>query len=181
MFPHPRNPMGGFPIKEAVKWYDGMLSNGVHTHRNYLFFRNRLLQPLFKYMWHRSQERLEKIEGANAADARAVRAGIREITKDVPVICTGGFQTASKICRVIESGDCDAVSIARPLVANNEMVKYFERGEEVPEKKRCTYCNKCLMNVLENPLGCYELSRYDGDYEAMIKEVMTVFEPKSFP
>src|SRR5262245_47508715 len=181
MFPHPRNPMGGFPINEVVKWYDGMLSNGVHTHRNYLFFRNRLLQPLFKYVWHRSQERLEKIEGANAADAHAVRAGIREITRDVPVICTGGFQTASKICRVIENGDCDAVSIARPLVANNDMVKYFERGEEIPEKNRCTYCNKCLMNVLENPLGCYELSRYGGDYKAMIEEVMTVFEPKPFP
>ena len=73
-----------------------------------------------------------------------------------------------------------SVSIARPLVANNDLVRYFERGEEVPEQKRCTYCNKCLLNTLENPLGCYELSRYDGDYDAMIRQVMTVYEPKSF-
>src|SRR5689334_3827887 len=25
--------------------------------------------------------------------------------------------------------------------------------------KPCTYCNKCLVNVVENPLGCYEESR----------------------
>ena len=73
------------------------------------------------------------------------------------------------------------MSIARPLIANNNMVdKYFKAGVEIPENKRCTYCNKCLLNVLENPLGCYELSRYDGDYEAMIKEVMTVYQPRPF-
>ena len=100
------------------------------------------------------------------------------MTSEVPVICTGGFQTAARIVHAIERGDCDAVSIARPLIANNDMVKYFERGEELPEKKRCTYCNKCLFNAPENPLGCYELSRFDGDYEAMIAQVMSVYEPR---
>jgi 2,4-dienoyl-CoA reductase-like NADH-dependent reductase (Old Yellow Enzyme family) len=181
MFPHPRNPMGGFPFEEAVKWYDAMLSSGIHTHRNYLFFRNRLLRPIFNYMWHRSQERFKNIEGANARDAHAIREVIHGINGGVPIICTGGFQTASKICQVIENGDCDAVSIARPLIANKDMVRYFERGEEIPQNKRCTYCNKCLLNVIENPLGCYELSRYDGDYEAMIEEVLSVYNPKPFP
>lgn len=100
------------------------------------------------------------------------------MTEDVPVICTGGFQTAARIEHAIERGDCDAVSIARPLIANNDMVEYFKRGEELPEKLRCTYCNKCLFNAPENPLGCYELSRFDGDYEEMIRQVMTVYEPK---
>jgi 2,4-dienoyl-CoA reductase (NADPH2) len=181
MFPHPRNPMGGFPIEEAAKWYDIMLSSGIHTMRNYRFFTNPLLIPLFKFMWHRSQERLEDVEGANAKDSRAIRDAVHDMKSGIPVICTGGFQTASKICRVIENHDCDAVSIARPLIANNDMVKYFARGEEIPQNKRCTYCNKCLLNVVENPLGCYELSRYGGDYDLMIKEVMTVFEPKPFP
>jgi 2,4-dienoyl-CoA reductase-like NADH-dependent reductase (Old Yellow Enzyme family) len=180
MFPHPRNPMGSFPMDEAVQWYDGMLSSGVHTHRNYQFFRNPLLRPLFSYLWHRTQERPEKIEGANASDARAIRQAIRLRTDEIPVICTGGFQTAARICGVIENEDCDAVSIARPLVANNDLVRYFARGEEIPAEKRCTYCNKCLLNVLENPLGCYELSRYNGDYEAMIAEVMSVYHPRPF-
>ena len=71
-------------------------------------------------------------------------------------------------------------SIARPLIANNDLARYFERGEEVPERRRCTYCNRCLINDLANPLGCYEPSRYDGDWDAMVAEVMTVFEPKPF-
>jgi 2,4-dienoyl-CoA reductase (NADPH2) len=180
MFPHPRNPMGGFPIDQAQRWYDLMLSSGIYTHRNYMFFRYRLLQPIFEYLWHRSQEEPEHIEGALASDAHAIRDSIRQIDPTVPVICTGGFQTGSKICEVIEHGDCDAVSIARPLVANNDMVHYFERGEEIPAKKRCTYCNRCLLNVPENPLGCYEMARFDGDYEAMIKEVMSVYHPRAF-
>ncbi|MDT7604264.1 MAG: hypothetical protein QOF61_2261 [Acidobacteriota bacterium] len=181
MFPHPRNPMGDFPVEQAVRWYDGLLSSGIHTHRNYGLFTSTLLRPVFKYLWHRSQEHPKDIEGANTKDARAIRQAVREMTTDVPIICTGGFQTAHKICRHIEDGDCDAVSIARPLIANNAMVNdYFARGEEIPETKRCTYCNKCLFNAPENPLGCYELSRYEGDYEAMIREVMTVYVPKTF-
>lgn len=177
MFPHPRNPMGGFPLDHAVRWYDTMLSSGIHTYRNYRFFRRRWLRPIFKYFWHRTQEPPDRIEGANAADARAIREALQEATPDVPVICTGGFQTAAKICNMIQRGDCDAVSMARPLIANPDMVRrYFEHGREIPEKRRCTYCNKCLLNALENPLGCYELSRYDGDYEAMIEEVMSVFK-----
>jgi 2,4-dienoyl-CoA reductase-like NADH-dependent reductase (Old Yellow Enzyme family) len=180
MFPHPRLPMGPFPVREGVKWYDTMLSSGIHTHRNYAFFRNPLLRPIFNYAWNRSQEPPDKIEGANLSDCRAIRDVIRPIAPDVPFIVTGGFQTGKKISEAIERGDCDGVTIARPLIANNNMVKYFERGEEIPERLRCTYCNKCLINILENPLGCYELSRYDGDYDRMITEVMTVYQPKSF-
>ena len=51
--------------------------------------------------------------------------------------------------------------------------------------KECTYCNKCLINDLVNPLGCYELSRYDGatfeeKYDNMIATVMSVFEPPAY-
>jgi 2,4-dienoyl-CoA reductase (NADPH2) len=180
MFPHPRNPMGDFPPDEAVRWYDSMLSSGTHTHRNYAFFRYRPLRPLFRKLWRRTQEPSARIEGANAPAAHAIRDAVRQLNDKIPILCTGGFQTGARICEVLERGDCDAVSIARPLIANNDLVRYFERGEEVPRNKRCTYCNRCLLNVLENPLGCYELARYGGDYDAMIAEVMSVFEPKPF-
>lgn len=36
------------------------------------------------------------------------------------------------------------------------------------------------MNVLESPLGCYELFRYDRDTDRMLREVMSVFEPTGF-
>ena len=96
----------------------------------------------------------------------------------MPVICTGGFQTASFITAALERGDCDAVSMARPLIANNDLVEIFRRGQDRADRP-CTYCNKCLVNVVENPLGCYEEARYPSR-EAMIAEIMSVFSPPPF-
>jgi 2,4-dienoyl-CoA reductase-like NADH-dependent reductase (Old Yellow Enzyme family) len=96
----------------------------------------------------------------------------------VPVICTGGFQTASVIREAINQGKCDAVSIARSLVANNDLVKMFAEGLDRPPRP-CTYCNKCAVNTLKNPLGCYEESRFESR-EEMLQEIMAVFEPPSF-
>ena len=70
------------------------------------------------------------------------------------------------------------MSIARPRVANNDLVQMFAAGmDRAPEP--CTYCNKCLANVVENPLGCYEEARYDSR-ERMIQQIMSVFEPAPF-
>ena len=96
----------------------------------------------------------------------------------MPVICTGGFQTASFIREAITRGDCDAVSAARPLVANNDLVNMFAQGLDTAPKP-CTYCNKCLVNVVENPLGCYDETRFDSRDE-MIRQIMSVFTPAPF-
>jgi 2,4-dienoyl-CoA reductase (NADPH2) len=173
-FPHPRNPAGDFPFDHAVRNYAGMLPSGVGTFRNYLMFRHKILRPVFRWLWFRNQGR--KIEGINASDARAIKAAVK-----IPVIVTGGFQTASVIARSIQdkvkSEQCaDAVSIARPLIANNDLPRMFAAGlDEAP--KPCTYCNKCLLNDLANPLGCYELCRFDGDYVKMMEQIMSVFYP----
>lgn len=170
MFPHPRNPAGGLPIDVARETYDSMLSSGLYTFRNYLLARWAPLRPIFRYLWNRTTKGLA-VEGQNLDNAAAIR---RQVS--VPVLCTGGFQTASVIRNAIERGECDAVTIGRPLIANPDLPKVFASGRERAEKP-CTYCNKCLVNVIENPLGCYELSRYDGDYERMIAEVMSVYRP----
>jgi 2,4-dienoyl-CoA reductase-like NADH-dependent reductase (Old Yellow Enzyme family) len=115
----------------------------------------------------------DKIEGANLPDAKAIKAAV-----SVPVICTGGFQTASVIRNAITSGSCDAISAARPLVANNDLVKHFANGlDRAP--KPCTYCNKCLAHVVEHPLGCYEESRF-ANRDEMLAQVMSVFSPAPF-
>jgi 2,4-dienoyl-CoA reductase-like NADH-dependent reductase (Old Yellow Enzyme family) len=41
-FPHPRNPPGDFPVRSALRWYDGMRSEGGAT---------RLPRPLFGVKW----------------------------------------------------------------------------------------------------------------------------------
>ncbi len=79
------------------------------------------------------------------------------------------------IAEAIERGDCDAVAIARGFVANPDLVRLFEQGHDRPPRP-CTHCNKCLVNFIENPLGCYEESRYESR-EEMIREIYSVFEP----
>jgi 2,4-dienoyl-CoA reductase-like NADH-dependent reductase (Old Yellow Enzyme family) len=168
-FPHPRNPPGGFPLDVALRVYDTMLSSGVHTFRFYLLLRYKFLHPFFNMLWNRTRSSV--IEGVNVDDAREIKRNVR-----IPVLCTGGFQTASYIRKVISEGYCDGVAIARALVANPNLPMIFAEGKDLPDKP-CTYCNKCLMHVVEDPFGCYEVSRYDGDYNKMMQEIMSVFEP----
>lgn len=167
-FPHPLNPPGPFPIDHAARVYGGMLHSGIDAFRNLLLFRYRLLRPIFNFLWNRTKPDI--IEGISVDDAREVKKNVT-----VPILCTGGFQTASYIRKVISEGYCDGVAIARPLVANNDLVKIYASGKDLPDKP-CTYCNKCAVHAIADPLGCYELSRYDGDYDRMIKEIMSVFE-----
>ncbi|HKG24474.1 MAG TPA: NADH:flavin oxidoreductase, partial [Thermomicrobiales bacterium] len=171
IFPHPRNPAGKFPIEDVVKTYDTELSSGVHTLRNYVLFRTFPLNRWFKRQWEKPAR--GRIEGISLADARAVK----EAT-GVPVICAGGFQTASVIDAAIGGGSCDAVSMARPLLANNDLVNMFAQGIDRPPKP-CTYCNKCLVNFLENPLGCYDERRF-ASREEMIRQIYSVYEPRAF-
>jgi 2,4-dienoyl-CoA reductase (NADPH2) len=173
-FPHPLNPPGGFPIEHAARAYGGMIPSGVLTFRNFVLFRYRMLRPIFNFLWNRTKP--DEVEGINVDEAYKIKQNV-----SIPVLCTGGFQTASYIRKVISDGWIDGVAIARPLVANNDLVKIWAAGRDLPEKP-CTYCNKCLIHAISDPLGCYELSRYDGDYERMIAEVMSVFtDIRDFP
>lgn len=172
-FPHPLNPPGGFPIEHAARTYGGMIPSGVLTFRNFVLFRYRMLRPIFNFLWNRTKP--DQVEGINIDESHEIKKNV-----SIPVLCTGGFQTASYIRKVISDGMCDGVAIARPLVANNDLVKVWAAGHDLPEKP-CTYCNKCLIHAIADPFGCYELSRYDGDYDRMIAEVMSVFTDSPEP
>ena len=182
-FPHPRNPPGDLPMRSLVRWYDGMLSQGTRTHFNYAIFSNPVGAALFRryWLWRRGKV----IEGINAEYSRAVTEAIRAVDDSVKVLVTGGWQHADAIAGAIRSGTCDGVSIGRPLIANNDLPEILKRGNGPAPGRECTYCNKCLINDLENPLGCYELKRFPGKtfqekYDAMMEDVMSVFEPPTF-
>jgi 2,4-dienoyl-CoA reductase-like NADH-dependent reductase (Old Yellow Enzyme family) len=166
-FPHPENPAGAFPRREVLATYDVLLSSGRRTFTNYVLFRTWPVNVLMQRRWARPAG---KVEGRHLGDAARIKQAL-----SIPVLCTGGFQTASVIRRAIADGSCDAVTIARPLVANNDLVRLFERGLDRPPRP-CTYSNKCLFSVLEHPIGCYDESRYDSR-EQMAAEIMSVFEP----
>jgi len=172
-FPHPRNPAGEFPAAQIVKTYDTMLSSGKHTFRNYLTFRTPPFNRAFGWWWTRPL-RDREVEGINLGESRAVKQVV-----SIPVVVTGGFQTASVIARAIERGDCDGVTIARPLVANPDLVRHFEQGlDRAP--RPCTYCNKCLFSFVEHPLACYEEARFDSS-EEMLREALSVYEGVEAP
>jgi len=173
LFPHPRNPAGDLPVVDLARNYPTIMSSGTLTRRNDKLFSSRIFGPLVRWWWqHRRGP--GPIEGLNLEYAAAVKQAVK-----IPVICTGGFQTGQVVADAISDGKTDAVSIARPLIANNDLVRYWERGEDVPATKRCTYCNRCCFNDIAWPLGCWELSRY-GSYDEMVKEVMSVFHEVDF-
>jgi len=167
LFPHPLNPPGDFSFETIATTYDAMIASGVDTFRNFLLFRYRVLRPIFYWIWFRMKKGLP-IEGVSIEEARAIKAAVK-----IPVLNTGGYQHASYIRQGIESGAFDGVAIARSLIANNDLVKQWAEGADLP-KIPCTYCNKCLLNAPKNPLGCYELPRFN-DYDAMLKELMTIY------
>jgi len=183
MFPHPRNPAGPLPLEVCAEVYPSMISSGVHTFRNYLLFRYRALRPIVRFLWSRTQTFLrpdgavdiDKAEGLNLPDAAAVKAAV-----SIPVVCTGGFQRAHRIAAALRAGQCDAVSMARALLANPGLPRDLETWDG-PDDPPCSFCNRCLVNVLEHPLACYDEARFAnrGGYDAMIAEAMSIFQSES--
>ena len=101
---------------------------------------------------------------ANADYARA----FKEAT-GLPVIANGGFDTKTEIDAAIESGKCDLIAMARPLLANPDLLDFFRKGI-VPERP-CTHCNRCAVATAVLPLGCYDRSRFDSQ-DAMEAQIL---------
>ncbi len=173
IFPHPLLPPGGFPPDELNWWYGNMMSSGVRGYLNYTLFHFKLLRPIFIKLWARTKKS-HPIEAVSSEYCKEVKKNV-----SVPIINTGGYQDARVIRRVISEGYTDAVSIARPLVANRDLPHILQSGKDLPPKP-CTFCNRCLINAVANPLGCYDVRRYDGDREKMLAEIMKVFHPTAF-
>jgi 2,4-dienoyl-CoA reductase-like NADH-dependent reductase (Old Yellow Enzyme family) len=169
-FPHPDNPAGDLPLKDVVAHYDTMLSSGIHAFRNYLLYRIWPINRLMQARWSRP---VDGVEGALLPDARAIKQAV-----SIPVLVTGGFQTASVIRKAIDDGDCDAVTIGRPLIANPNLPQLFADGRDRAPRP-CTYSNKCLFATLEAPLGCYDERRFDSR-EDMLEQIYSVFKPPPF-
>jgi 2,4-dienoyl-CoA reductase-like NADH-dependent reductase (Old Yellow Enzyme family) len=167
LFPHPLNPPGGFSFETIAATYDAMISSGVSTLRNYFLFRYAMLRPIFYWVWFRMKHG-RPVEGVGEDEARAVKAAIR-----IPVISTGGWQNAAKIRAAIDSGACDGIAIARSLIANPDLPKFWAAGQDLPPLP-CTYCNRCLLNAPKNPMGCYEPQRF-ANHDAMVQQLMTIY------
>jgi 2,4-dienoyl-CoA reductase-like NADH-dependent reductase (Old Yellow Enzyme family) len=173
-FPHPLVPPGGFPADELNWWYGGMSSSGVRGFfPNYTLFHYKLLRPLFLLLWNRTKKKYP-VEGVSMQYCKAIKQ-----QASIPVLNTGGFQNGELIRRGIREGFFDGVAMARPLIANNDLPHILASGRDLPERP-CSFCNRCLVNAIANPLGCYDERRYNTR-DDMIAEVMSVYQPPPFP
>ena len=171
LFPHPLNPPGEFDFDTIASTYDAMLSSGTRTFRNYLMFRYGPLRPLFSLIWER-MKRGRPVEGASAQECLAIKRAV-----SIPVMNTGGYQDRALIDDLMARNYFDAVTIARPLIANPDLPLVWARGENLPARP-CTFCNKCLLNAPKNPMGCYELARFDNNYDQMVETLMRIYRVK---
>jgi 2,4-dienoyl-CoA reductase (NADPH2) len=104
-------------------------------------------------------------KSANADYARAFK-----VATGLPIIANGGFDTKTDIDAALESGQCDLIAMARPLLANPGLLDLFRKGIDAPERP-CTHCNRCAVATAVLPLGCYDRTRFDSQ-EAMEAQIL---------
>jgi 2,4-dienoyl-CoA reductase (NADPH2) len=154
-FINPHEVPGGFPFDELRIFFN---------HTRHLSGKAWARATLFNLMPRFLGRRLMGVgwsvrPGSIAASARLLRQVV-----SIPVIANGGFQQRSLIEGVLADGTCDMVSIARPLLANPDLLRRFQQGHELPERP-CTFCNRCTVRTAVMPLGCYDPKRFRSQDE----------------
>ena len=167
-FPNPRDVPGKFPFDEIRMFFDSVrhLSLKAAVRAAAVHFPpDFLTRWLLNLGWHFEP-------GINLAFAREFKRAVK-----LPVIVNGGFQDRTLIERALAESKgglddgCDLVSMARPLIANCDLVQQFRRGVDVPDRA-CTHCNKCVGRTTTSPLGCYDVSRFGGSQQKMVEEIL---------
>ena len=93
---------------------------------------------------------------ANLVYARA----FKEAT-GLPIIANGGFELKDQIESALQSDKCDLIAMARPLLANPDLMELYRKGVNAPARP-CSHCNRCSIGTAVLPLGCYDRSRFDS-------------------
>ena len=96
-------------------------------------------------------------------------AAFKKVLK-IPVIANGGFQERDFIEQTLGAGKCDLVSMARPLLANPDLLDIFRSGKNAPDRP-CSHCNRCVVLTAVQPVGCYEPKRF-SDEQTMERRVL---------
>jgi len=160
-FPHPHVNLGAFPL-EAFRLYVNStrhLSAKAAVRATILNVLPKfVVRAIFGIGWNVPP-------GSNAGDA----SQIKQVVK-IPVIANGGFQARDLIESTLKDGKCDMISMARPLLANPDLLEVFQSGRNLPEKP-CTFCGQCCVRTAVHPLGCYDRSRFPSDI-AMEQEIL---------
>lgn len=109
---------------------------------------------------------------ANADFAAAIRRVV-----SIPVIANGGFQDRDVIDGALADGKCDLVAIARPLLANPDMLEQFRKGANTPQPA-CSFCSLCCSHTAVFPLGCYDQRRFNSQ-DDMLNQILGWCSPNA--
>jgi 2,4-dienoyl-CoA reductase-like NADH-dependent reductase (Old Yellow Enzyme family) len=90
-------------------------------------------------------------EGYNLPQARAFKDAL-----SIPVLCVGGFKTPSVMQAALDDGNCDAISVARALIADPYLYRHISQPD--PMAPVCSMCNKCI-----GVAGGLQIACYDGE------------------
>ncbi|MDQ8731634.1 NADH:flavin oxidoreductase [Bradyrhizobium sp. LHD-71] len=167
-FPNPKGSPGDFP-DEGLHIFVNATSylSGKATARAavYNLVPRPIRKAVFGFGWRFKP-------AANADFAAAMRRVV-----GIPIIANGGFQDRSVIDGALSDGKCDMVAIARPLIANPDLLKQFEKGLERPENP-CSFCTLCCSHTAVFPLGCYDERRFESR-EDMLNQVIALCSPQA--
>lgn len=154
-FINPKENPGAFPIDEYKMFANATRHlSGKAAARALLMnlIPKFLLKPIAGYGW--------KFKPAvNADDAQCFKQALK-----IPIIANGGFQDRELIESTLQNKKADMVAMARPLLANVDLVNIFKQGKNQPEKP-CSFCNRCTARTAVVPLGCYDTQRFSSQDE----------------
>lgn len=100
------------------------------------------LYPYTGYSGDRCMPGAAYPDGANLAIPQSVRAALRSAGCESPVVAVGKIGSLALAASVLASGQGDLVGMARALLADPDLPKKWERGEE-ERVVRCLYGNVC--------------------------------------
>lgn len=137
----------GFPTIRGNfnRFFDTLLNEGVgreYPRGKQLSMRlsKGVLAAVSNRLWPHS-------EGFNLGYAEQFKRAL-----DIPVICVGGFSGPQAMAEAIATGRCDAVSIARAMIADPYLVRHIRRQEPVTE---CRFCSACLAHIGTRAVDCF--------------------------
>jgi 2,4-dienoyl-CoA reductase-like NADH-dependent reductase (Old Yellow Enzyme family) len=89
-------------------------------------------------------------EAKNPYYLEECREARRAISK--PLILVGGMRELADICDVVDGGTADAVSMCRPFIMDQHIVRKFRLG--LISKSDCISCNRCIGEMHNRNLHC---------------------------
>ena len=170
-FPNPHGSPGGFPFEAVLNTFNAyrFLSRKARVRATLFNLANLLPAPVSKKLLGRGWQ---FVPAANLDFAAAIRKAV-----SIPVIANGGFQDRDVIDGALTSNKCHMIAIARPLLANPDLLDQFDKGANRP-KNPCSFCSLCCASTAIFPLGCYDQSRFETP-ERMMNQILAWCSPNA--